>query len=525
MDVSHPSQAQSGAYNEQQFAPPPAASGAGQNQPVPLGDMNVHQGTTQADYQGYPPPPPNPPMQTGEQAPSLPPRPQQTTSEYSNIHSSQQSQYTQDPALQGQYPQHPSMGAAPVGYPNAHPNQQPQYGQDPALQGQPPQQSTMGGAPPQYNPAAFQGPNQTAFAPPPQRQGLNFGDDDPSNPIHYTRDPHKLVAYLVPFPKPKMRGIDPATIPSRFLIYTPPPPPLSKPAEGTKENKLHMVQRKWQQEVRSAKTSQAKVTSWEGAKSRVTKGISKAMEYTTSSNLDFLGRVSDNPKHDSHSGRNSPEASQGESTTKKTVAVEEMVLIYPPSIGLNDQQMREEFVNTMLRTKTKAQRDAIISTGLMPVAYGIDILATLVWPFGGLGEIDTVWAYANIRGVKTARSVTKRLNSTGTSGGDQETDKLHLNFHPSQRIELLQRYLASECNQVDTKLFPQFVHAPTETEVLQAIGWHPSQTGGEKANWEDDQWEMTEVKDDLKTVMHKGAKEWKKWCAAYEKDPQKAMKK
>lgn len=195
-------------------------------------------------------------------------------------------------------------------------------------------------------------------------------------------------------------------------------------------------------------------------------------------------------------------------------------------MGVAQDRMREEFVNTMLRTKTKAQRDAIISTGLMPVAYGIDILATLVWPFGGLGEIDTVWAYSNIRGAKTARSVTKRLSSSTTDANSMEKDStLHLNFSPSQRVEILRRYLMADCHKTDGRLFPEYVSAPTESDVLEAIGWSPSHSGGEHKNWEDEQWEMTEVKDDLRLVMHKGSKEWKKWCTAYAKDPEKAMKK
>jgi hypothetical protein len=30
-------------------------------------------------------------------------------------------------------------------------------------------------------------------------------------------------------------------------------------------------------------------------------------------------------------------------------------------------------------------------------------------------------------------------------------------------------------------------------------------------NWEDEQWETQEVKDDLRSVFHKSAKEWDKW--------------
>ncbi|MCJ1223655.1 hypothetical protein MMC12_000298 [Toensbergia leucococca] len=365
---------------------------------------------------------------------------------------------------------------------------------------------------------------------PPQKRDLNYGDDDPSSPVHYTRDPHKLIAYLVPFPKPHINGVEPAAIPDRFLIYTPPPPPLAKPVEGEKEANVHKVQRKWQEEVRAAKTSNAKTASWKGVKSKATRGISKAISLTTTSSLDFLTRVPDGKAsaNDTHSEDG---AHEGE-TTHQTVGLEEMVLIYPTSFGSSQEQVKTEFVNSMLRSKTKAQRDAVIASGLLPVSLAIDILATVIWPFGGLLEIDSVWAYASIRGAKTARSVTKRLNSSTKSGDKQpeyedqsmQGDTLNLVMIPSARLEVLHRYLSSKCSDRDVKLFPNHGVAPTENDVLSAVGWSPSHNASEK-NWEDEEWETTEVKDDLKAVMTKGSKEWDKWCKAFAKDPQKALKK
>ena len=66
---------------------------------------------------------------------------------------------------------------------------------------------------------------------------------------------------------------------------------------------------------------------------------------------------------------------------------------------------------------------------------------------------------------------------------------------------------------------------PSESEVLEAIGWFPSSKGGVERNWEDEQWEISEVKEDLKSVMGKGAREWDKWCRLFQKEPEKAMKK
>jgi hypothetical protein len=369
---------------------------------------------------------------------------------------------------------------------------------------------------------------------PPKRKTSDFGDA--ASPVHYIRDPHKLIAYLVPFPKPDihkgfLHKADAADIPDRFLIYTPPPPPLTAPKEGEKEDRMHKIQRKWQQEVRAAKTSDAKVTSWKGIKGGVTKGINTAMGWTTTSSLDFLNRIPGDSKAKATSGRTSPTDNHAEDghqegeQTSKTVGLEELVLIYPNSVPGTEAEVREEFVNSMLRSKSKAQKDAVIATGLLPVAFAIDMLAVLIWPFGGLLEIDAVWAGSSIRGAKTARSVTKRLHSTMPDDTGHDDAKLRLVFTPSQRLEVLRRYLAAECHKRDPKLFKSEGQAPTESEVLEALGWSPSQTGGETRNWEDEQWEVQEVKEDLKLTMGKGGKEWDKWCKAFQKDPEKALKK
>lgn len=36
---------------------------------------------------------------------------------------------------------------------------------------------------------------------------------------------------------------------------------------------------------------------------------------------------------------------------------------------------------------------------------------------------------------------------------------------------------------------------------------------------------MSDVKEDLRVVMHKAAKEWRKWCNRYEKSPEKSLAK
>jgi len=88
----------------------------------------------------------------------------------------------------------------------------------------------------------------------------------------------------------------------------------------------------------------------------------------------------------------------------------------------------------------------------------------------------------------------------------------------------LEKYLAAKCHDKDQKIFASGT-SPTETDVLEAIGWSPSGANTEQRNWEDEHWETTEVKDDMKMVMTKAAREWDKWVKLYIKSPEKAAKK
>ena len=218
---------------------------------------------------------------------------------------------------------------------------------------------------PAFQPNTYSGPSSTTQQPPalPPRIPTQSGslEDDFSSPLHYTRDPHRLTAYIVPFPKPHLKGVDPSTIPTRFLIYTPPPPPIPPPAEGEKEGRVQKVQRKWQDEVREAKTSNAKVASWKGIKGRATKGIDRAMGQTKSSSLEFLNRIPGNS--DSKAQGESTQATgqvdlhaedghdEGE-TTKRTVGLEEMVLVFPANMSTTQQRLREDFVESMSEPKS-----------------------------------------------------------------------------------------------------------------------------------------------------------------------------
>lgn len=215
-----------------------------------------------------------------------------------------------------------------------------------------------------------------------------------------------------------------------------------------------------------------------------------------------------------------PLAPESTAPTQATVKLDEMVLIYPPSMPLSHDELQAEFVHSLLRTKSKAQRDTIIATGLLPVTLALDWALVFVgWVFGGALEVDAVWLASSFRGAKTARSVTKRLASTSSAGHEA----LKLTFKASQRADLLAAYLRDKCVAADRARYDAEGRVPSSYEVLDSIGWEAAGKYDEH-NWEDEKWERRQVEADLATTMGKAASAWKKWCDRYEKDPEKALK-
>ncbi|QDS68517.1 hypothetical protein FKW77_010884 [Venturia effusa] len=397
-------------------------------------------------------------------------------------------------------------------------------------------------------------PRPPQFEPPPKRKANGAGDNPRT--VQYTRDPQKLIAYLVPFPSPDLREgftqqADPIAIPNRFLIYTPPPPPLlePKPEEG-KEGRLHKVQRKWEGELRKAKTSDVDKKSWRGLRYASARVVDRGIAWITSSNIDFLCRIPKDKKvkKDKKDKKSSASTSGASENASGSGRLEELVFYHPQSLPGTPNEVQREFVNSLARSKKRAYRDTAISILIFPPVLVIDIL----FPFGGLSEIDAVWAVCSIRGAKRARAVTKRLDTTpqdkDAEDGDEDNDedlkkqkkhkkhkkpkdddKLKLTFTPTEQLEILRRYLAYECHKRDPRLFKHGGEetAPTETMVLEALGWTPSQntTVGDKRNHEDEQWEVRMAKEDLQRTMRKGAKEWVRWCKRFQKNPGKALKK
>lgn len=355
------------------------------------------------------------------------------------------------------------------------------------------------------------------------------------DPGSYIRDPSKLVAYLIPFPEPAYAadGVHPI----RFLIYTPPPPPLAKPAPGEKEPLVKKMQRKWQKQLREAKTSDAKAYTFKGIKGKVVKGHSWAFDKVTSADLAFVNRIPvSNDKGKKPSPPTSPLAEgddevEPDEETKKALKLEEMVLVYPPSIGLDESELRTEFVNSLMRTRSKAQRDVAISTGLLPFSIATDLVLAHVGGPGAFSQINGGWAALSIRGASNARNITKRLAlSTESTDPSSSLDSLKLVFHASARVDTMRDYLAGKCIDRNEKLWPSHGQEVDEDAVLEAIGWQPSagvlgvSTEGEETREEDEAYERLMVEQDLDEVMKKAAKTWEGWCKLHAKHPKRASK-
>ncbi|KAL1605381.1 hypothetical protein SLS60_004929 [Paraconiothyrium brasiliense] len=275
-----------------------------------------------------------------------------------------------------------------------------------------------------------------------------------TSPLKHTRELGKVTAYLIPFPKPRLKGVKPEGIPARFLIYTPPLPPLSKPAPGEKESQWHKTQRLWQEDVRRATMTNASRVTWKGMKAKGTSLINKGVSKSRSSTVEFLDRVSGGaitsttqdigehealtPTASSTIGQasdsiqelpaSSPAAELSAPSTPSTTGtatidrppsvsstrsipkpntLDSLTLIYPPSLALTPEETRAEFVNSLMRTREQSRNKALVASALLPFAATMDVI--LLVTFGGLTQTTGVWAYQNTRGAMASQKMTRGL--------------------------------------------------------------------------------------------------------------------
>lgn len=424
-------------------------------------------------------------------------------------------------------------------------HQEPQEGPASDLPERPSPQST--GQNQETHPG-FTAPFQTGSNPTPPRRHLT-STNIASTTIPYARNPTRVTSYLLPLPAPtsvhrKGKGTA-LNVPQRYLLYTPAAAHLLKPDPATdgKERKRHRLKRVAQQELRKAKTYEGRTVSLKGLHSKALRGMDWAIAGIKSADITFFARV--------------PRKVKDKAAAEAGAVVEELVLMHPPLPAAQRQEEGEEeevhaeFRAQVGRTQRKARKHSAISVGLFLPALVVDLLLVIIWPFGGLAEIDGVWAYASLSAWLTARSVQKRLDANamvtvgeaeretlgrevcreeGRSedgeerilrpGEDAEERRLsrQVHFHeelgandekanvkvngkktltvsfvPDEAMRTMESYFQEILHKRNPKAFASPGVPPTKTDVLASIGWLPDRRGRAPDSQNDAHWDDENV--------------------------------
>lgn len=333
-------------------------------------------------------------------------------------------------------------------------------------------------------------PKQVSFAAAPQdTQQMSGALPD----LQYSRNPTRVMAYMIPLPQPLKNGIL-QDVPQRYMLYMPPAPDLLEPTDkNIKERKRDKAVRRWQQEVRKAKTYNGRVVSLGGIHSASIRGAVWVLSIIKPSDVTFLSRV---PRK----------------------SVKSLVLIHPegPSTRSTDD-MFHNVKGELSRTKSRTKRDFWIGTALLPMTFTIDLIIPV---FGGLSEVNMVWMAVNASAWMTANKVVNKLrpaqgafpayqehegammlrrshtvdgststgqaregndgHETNEKGGgakhkNEDKDKtIQMVFQPSPAMDLMKRYVEEACHKRNRDAFPSpGGYVPGEAEVLASMGWSP----------------------------------------------------
>ncbi|KAJ0107053.1 hypothetical protein J7T55_006931 [Diaporthe amygdali] len=378
-------------------------------------------------------------------------------------------------------------------------------------------------------------PRQVSFAAAPQEPQMTGA----LPALQYSRDATRVMAYMIPLPQPLRHGV-PQDIPQRYMLYMPPAPDLLKPTEkGSKERKRDKVVRRWQQEVKKAKTFNGKVVSLGGIHSASFRGAVWCLNVIKPSDVTFLSRV-----------------------PRKTV--QSLVLVHPEdSRTQSTDDMFNNVKGELSRTKSRTKRDFLIGTALLPFTVTIDLVIPV---FGGLSEVNMVWMAVNASAWMTAKKVVNKLRPaeedslayggndgammlrtprtgdgyTGNIQPQQDNDErrtddnegrkkddkdktIQMVFRPSPAMDLMRRYVEEACHKRNPDAFPSpAAHVPGESEVLASMGWSPERR--EVPDAEDDvAWQIRKVTEDLRAATGRAAKSWDSWAKKYMKNPKRAL--
>lgn len=333
-------------------------------------------------------------------------------------------------------------------------------------------------------------PKQVSFAAAPQEAQMSGALPD----IQYSRNETRVMAYMIPLPQPLRNGVV-QDVPQRYMLYMPPAPDLLKPTDkNIKERKRDKAVRRWQQEVRKAKTYNGRVVSLGGMQSVSIRGAVWVLSIIKPSDVTFLSRV---PRR----------------------SVKSLILIHPegpPAQSTDD--MFHSVKGELSRTKSRAKRDFWIGTALLPITFTIDLIIPV---FGGLSEVNMVWMAVNASAWMTVNKVVNKLRpaqgvypayqehdgammlrrshkvygstpgasqardgnddhqQTDEKGGakkkEEEEDKtIQMVFQPSPAMDLMRRYVEQACHKRNPDAFPSpGGYVLGEAEVLASMGWSP----------------------------------------------------
>ncbi|KAG8169305.1 hypothetical protein KVR01_000050 [Diaporthe batatas] len=407
--------------------------------------------------------------------------------------------------------------------------------------------------PPPPKQVSFAAPAASARGPPPPQDTPHMSGAVPSSSsdIRYSRDTARVMAYMIPLPQPLKNGVV-QDVPQRYMLYMPPRADLLKPADkNTKERKRDKAVRRWQHEVRKAKTYNGRVVSLGGVHSASIRGAVWVLSLIKPADVTFLSRV-----------------------PRKSVT--SLVLVHPEARGGRLQSADDMFRDVkgeLSRTKSRTRRDFWIGTALLPITFTIDLVIPV---FGGLSEVNMVWMAVNASAWMTANRVVDKLRpaaggaaaqgnghpaypgqvggqqhdgavmlrrshtvngNTGTGDekggatsnkekkkhGDKDQDKtIQMVFQPSPAMDLMRRYVEEACHKRNPDAFPSLGgYVPGEAEVLASMGWSPEHREVPDAE-EDVAWQIRKVTEDLREATNRAAKSWDGWARKYMKNPRKA---
>lgn len=357
------------------------------------------------------------------------------------------------------------------------------------------------------------------------------------------------MAYMIPLPQPVDPNGQPVEVPQRYMLYLPPAPDLLKPpaSSETKERKRDKCVRRWQAEVRKAKTHNGSVVSLSGLYSATVRGAVYCLSLVQRSELTFLSRL-----------------------PRKTL--QDLCFVHPAAEGLAENRRFELLRDEFKRNKHIAKRDFWIGAVVLPFAQGVDIAIPVG---GGFSEVTLAWMIITGSAWKTARGMLQRLvfhnegvgmgsldgmvgditdgseypvektnespndgDGPGAANADPEEGQplrrknakakpkkppVETTFHPSDSLDELLHYIQAACHERNPGAFPDVGKPGTEAGVLTSIGWAPEDREVEDKEG-DVAWQIRKTTDDLRLVVMKAAKTWDKFCMMYVQDPEKALR-